>query len=591
MRWGQDYYRNYRRIVHFWKQAIGVTEDPSALRRWMIAGPEVSHLVAQYEAACGTKEGTEHTSHHEETERAQRVFFENVEKLSQAMKDMGNPFQEESRDLLSLDTKDIAHHTAAELIGTHLEKCKVRFQEFMKGLEGEEESTFYEPIKKNRVDFFRQVPASVDSSKQKVLKEDCQLFSKLFISCQSRECDLKEFFRHENQSHPAALSDGGKLHTCQKSHLTTILESQVTTPEAEPDADTIIIDGAALKAETRSKRGRGVRRRVTGKGKIPSNWRNFLRENDNKAELFNFLADKIAHVATPNVVIVTKEEDAVSNRTINLAGVAPCSREEADTRIFVHARHATEAGSKVIMVKASDTDVVVIAVSVLQALQELGLQQLWVAFGQGQHLRWVPVHDLCCTLAEKSKGMLFFHAFTGCDVISAFRGKGKKSAWQTWDVCDEASGVFSKLSQYPPVVDDEDLKTLREFVVMMYDRSSTAEGVDDARLDMFARKQRPYEAIPPTRSALKQHVKRAAYQAGCIWSLSTVRQPETQTPANWGWTKKGDLWQIVWTELSPIAESCQQLTKCGCKSECCSRCKCYCFGLTCTALCSCRCEV
>ncbi|KAJ8367592.1 hypothetical protein AAFF_G00314420 [Aldrovandia affinis] len=414
------------------------------------------------------------------------------------MKDMGNPFQEESRDLLSLDTKDIAHHTAAELIGTHLEKCKVRFQEFMKGLEGEEESTFYEPIKKNRVDFFRQVPASVDSSKQKVLKEDCQLFSKLFISCQSRECDLKEFFRHENQSHPAALSDGGKLHTCQKSHLTTILESQVTTPEAEPDADTIIIDGAA---------------------------------------------------------------------------------------------HATEAGSKVIMVKASDTDVVVIAVSVLQALQELGLQQLWVAFGQGQHLRWVPVHDLCCTLAEKSKGMLFFHAFTGCDVISAFRGKGKKSAWQTWDVCDEASGVFSKLSQYPPVVDDEDLKTLEKFVVMMYDRSSTAEGVDDARLDMFSRKQRPYEAIPPTRSALKQHVKRAAYQAGCIWSQSTVRQPETQTPANWGWTKKGDLWQIVWTELSPIAESCQQLTKCGCKSECCSRCKCYCFGLTCTALCSCRCEV
>ena len=74
------------------------------------------------------------------------------------------------------------------------------------------------------------------------------------------------------------------------------------------------------------------------------------------------------------------------------------------------------------MVKANDTDVVVIAVSVLEALQELGLQQLWVAFGQRQNLKWIPVHDLCCTLAEKSKGMLFFHAFTGCDVVSAFRG-------------------------------------------------------------------------------------------------------------------------------------------------------------------------
>ena len=160
----------------------------------------------------------------------------------------------------------------------------------------------------------------------------------------------------------------------------------------------------------------------------------------------------------------------------------------------------------------------------------------------------------------------FFHAFTGCDVVSAFRGKGKKSAWQTWDVCGQASSVFSKLSQYPPIVDDEDLKTLETFVVMMNDRSSTAEGVDDARLDMFARKQRPYEAIPPTRSALKEHVKRAAYQAGCIWSQSTLSQPETEDPANWGWKKNGDLWQIVWTELPPIAESCKQLTKCGCKT-------------------------
>ena len=124
---------------------------------------------------------------------------------------------------------------------------------------------------------------------------------------------------------------------------------------------------------------------LTGKGKIPSNWRNFPRKSDNKAELFNFLADKIARVATPNVVTVTKEEDAVSNHTISLAGMVPCSHEETDTRIFVHARYATEAGSIVIMVKASGTDVV-IAVSVLQVLQELGLQQLWVAFGQGQDL-------------------------------------------------------------------------------------------------------------------------------------------------------------------------------------------------------------
>ncbi|CAE1268792.1 unnamed protein product [Acanthosepion pharaonis] len=158
--------------------------------------------------------------------------------------------------------------------------------------------------------------------------------------------------------------------------------------------------------------------------------------------------------------------------------------------------------------------------------------------------------------------MLFFHGFSGCDVVSTFRGNGKKSAWQTWDVCDEASGVFSKLSLYPPVVDDEDIETLEKFVVMMYGRFSTAEDIDDARLDMFARKQRSYEAMSSIRAAQKKHVKR------CIWCQSAVRQPETQTHSNCCWTKKGDLSQIVWSELQPIAESCQQLTKCGCKSKC-----------------------
>ena len=46
--------------------AIGLTGDASALRRWMVAGPEVSHLVAEYEAASGVKDATVN-NHHEPT--------------------------------------------------------------------------------------------------------------------------------------------------------------------------------------------------------------------------------------------------------------------------------------------------------------------------------------------------------------------------------------------------------------------------------------------------------------------------------------------------------------------------------------------
>jgi len=78
------------------------------------------------------------------------------------------------------------------------------------------------------------------------LKNDCQLFSRLFTSCQTRQCDLQEFSKHENQSTSASLSDSGKLHTSQKSQLTDILQAQLTLPDRDPEGDAIIIDDSAF---------------------------------------------------------------------------------------------------------------------------------------------------------------------------------------------------------------------------------------------------------------------------------------------------------------------------------------------------------
>ena len=46
------------------------------------------------------------------------------------------------------------------------------------------------------------------------------------------------------------------------------------------------------------------------------------------------------------------------------------------------------------------------------------------------------------------------------------------------------------------MINDEDQRILETFVTTMYDRSSASTGVNAARLDLFARKQRPYAAIP-----------------------------------------------------------------------------------------------
>jgi hypothetical protein len=50
-----------------------------------------------------------------------------------------------------------------------------------------------------------------------------------------------------------------------------------------------------------------------------------------------------------------------------------------------------------------------------------------------------------------------------CGVVSAYHDKGEKTAWRTWNAWSEASTVFRKLSQYPPVLGKDDQSILEKF--------------------------------------------------------------------------------------------------------------------------------
>ena len=55
--------------------------------------------------------------------------------------------------------------------------------------------------------------------------------------------------------------------------------------------------------------------------------------------------------------------------------MAPCNHEEADSRLFLHAKHAVKQGQTSLIIKASDTDVLVIAINVFQILYDIGLEK------------------------------------------------------------------------------------------------------------------------------------------------------------------------------------------------------------------------
>ena len=112
--------------------------------------------------------------------------------------------------------------------------------------------------------------------------------------------------------------------------------------------------------------------------------------------------------------------------------LSPCCHDEADTHLLVHGLDAILKGHQREKIRTNDTDVVVLAISVANALPE---DEMWITFGLGKHVYNLAAHSIALSFGQdKSSVLLMFHALTaaGCDTLSFFGGRGKKTAWDTW---------------------------------------------------------------------------------------------------------------------------------------------------------------
>ena len=103
----------------------------------------------------------------------------------------------------------------------------------------------------------------------------------------------------------------------------------------------------SLQGIAREKRGAGVRRRVTGAAVIPGNWQNFLRVDSNKIELFSFLPEALLQwfYKEDRQLVITDGKSVLRKPPVpDLTSLAPCSHEEPDSRMTLHAVHAVQHG-------------------------------------------------------------------------------------------------------------------------------------------------------------------------------------------------------------------------------------------------------
>ena len=267
----------------------------------------------------------------------------------------------------------------------------------------------------------------------------------------------------------------------------------------------------------------------------------------------------------------------------NTAKLAPCTHEEADTRIMMHVYDALSKGFQHILVRTVDTDVVVLAVA---GVCKLGIRELWVAFGTGKDFRYIPAHEISASVGPtKSIGLPMFYAYTGCDTVSAFATIGKRTAWNTWMAFDNVSMVFTSFCvTHSQCLRNQFLFWSNMYTILLYDRTSTCTNINEAHKQLFAIKGRTIGNIPPTKAALEQHIKRAIYQGGFVWGQLFEIAPALPSPSAYGWAY-ADGWMPLWTMLPEASNSCRELICCGCKKDCRGRCKCVKAVLKCTALC------
>lgn len=618
---------------------ISLMDTPRTLNRWMLASPQIQEMLTDFESTIHDIKLSTNQKHLDDSNAKNCKMFKDVSALTKSFLETGNPFEETS-NIHNLETGEQPPDDVVTDLRRIDELGTSQYKKYVEQRLLTSEKGMKDVMHRNNLKLPSCKPKTeVKHKKAKMLRSDYGLFVDLLLSYQNRHGDLDEFFRHENHSCPPSLTDGGKIRiTASKSDLVPCLLEGVNQAHTEaPHSTCTIVDAAflvqatrpaprmtffeyaesklfkllvnlsdahgstridvvfdryfqnSIKDAAREKRGNSCERTVRPEIRVPKNWNGFLSNSKNKDQLFKFLAKTIIAFPTSKTIVATHASNMISNCSEDnqVEGYATCDHEEADTRMILHARQAVESGHTNIMLRSSDTDVLVLAVA---HFKQVGAEEFWIATGTGKHYRYIPVHEVYQSLGpSRSAGLPFLHAFSGCDTVSSFTNVGKKTHWIVANSNDSFWPAFEMLSKCPQTITDTTRNTIERYTVLIYDKLCEETNVNAARRSLVAR-GRTVDRIPPTQAALIEHTKRAAYQAGHIWGNTIIPSPELPDTILWGWKLENSKLVPMWTPLPEASKACRQLIKCKCsiKGRCTFRCRCKTAELPCTELCLCK---
>jgi len=168
--------------------------------------------------------------------------------------------------------------------------------------------------------------------------------------------------------------------------------------------------------------------------------------------------------------------------------------EEADSRMFMHIAHTTQANNvKRVLLRSIDTDV---AAMCPKYCLSCGIEEFYFKTGTGNKKRFILMHLVADRLGEDIAHVLpRLYALSGCDSTSFFSGIGKQR-WMTMASAhpDLLKGL-KKLGSNAAEMEDETQSACHSLASLLYGGSPT-ESLDSIRYELFAKKSYSNEKLP-----------------------------------------------------------------------------------------------
>ena len=131
-------------------------------------------------------------------------FKSNRESLLAAFEEFSNPLNECESNLMNIVPKDVWGEDASESARNAKSIGYAQSSTFTQDWLISRTKSSHDNIAHTNLPLFRQNTASNITSRQKknlkLMNDDCRLFSRLYIACQTRAGDLDNFFAQENHS-------------------------------------------------------------------------------------------------------------------------------------------------------------------------------------------------------------------------------------------------------------------------------------------------------------------------------------------------------------------------------------------------------